>query len=184
MKSGDDNGSIGAGWRIDRPAAILAEAREHILMRLGRNIRDVVFAERLPAEGRRPGGKWLSRGRLFPRHIRTRHRTFLDRKQRGTGHSIEQKYLAGFGDLGNRFPFLAVVFDRYEIWASGQVMVPEIVMKRLKMPPSFSGGCIQANHAIRKQIVALPGSSIKIRRSRTCADKNQPALFIHRRAAP
>ena len=58
-----------------------------------------------------------------------------------------------FGDLGDGIDPLTVPDHRHQIGRAGQIRIPEIMVNRLKMPDSFSGGGIESYDRIREKVL-------------------------------
>jgi hypothetical protein len=79
----------------------------------------------------------LRRKCQFPRHVALRNRALLDAEHRLAGFTIENVHVArlrGDGECGNRGP---ATHDIEQRWRRGRVVIPEIVMNGLKVPPVF-----------------------------------------------
>ena len=66
----------------------------------------------------------------------------------------------------------------------GQVIVPVIVMRGLKVPFELPCSGIQGHQRRTIQVRPFPASAVEIRRRRTQGYEQHPALHIHRHEAP
>src|SRR5690606_8317320 len=122
---------------------------------LGRKIGiNVVFADQLTIKRRYHGREWLRRPRLFVRHITGGHRPLFDGPKRLTRYPVEYKKESMLGSNRYRIDFFAAVVYRNELRRCRKVIIPDVVMNRLKMPKPFAGTGIQCEDAISKQITA------------------------------
>src|SRR5437773_1400175 len=74
--------------------------------------------------------------------------------------------------------------DGDQVRVRRQVVVPQIMAKRLEMPESFAGAGVEAERAIGKQVITFARAPIEIGRGSAGADEHQPALLVHTGAAP
>jgi hypothetical protein len=100
------------------------------------------------------------------RHIALRHRLFFDRPHGLTGYAIEHKRHRLFSQLRNCFNLFAVDHNVAEDGRGRRIVVPHAVMHDLEVPHSLSGLGIEANQALRVQVVAQTVTAIKVMRWR------------------
>ena len=79
---------------------------------------------------------------------------------------------------------LAVVNDRDEIGIDRDVVIPDVVTERLKVPDAFAGLGVERDGAVGEEIVAEPVAAVKVKRRRAETGENQSALHVNTQATP
>src|SRR6266568_1748 len=149
-----------------------------------RKIRQVRFAHELPAKGLGLHREGLRARDLLSWNVRSGHWAVLHRKKRLAAQTVEEEYEPGLSDLCGGVSLATIARQSNQVRTERQIMVPEIVPERLEMPNPLAGECIQAQRAIRKEVIAFAVAPIEVGRGRAGAQENQAAFLVHARAAP
>ena len=117
-----------------------------------RNICDVIFGKSLARVGRRLHHLLLGGPGLFAGNIRRRNRPLFNWEERLSGFAVEDEELAELGRLDGSVNMLAANIQRNQSCRAGKVAVPQIVMHHLVVPNSLTGGGVQRNQAVGKEV--------------------------------
>ena len=124
MEAWNYNSSLHARRRESRPRAVLAKLFEDDFVGFRRNVRDILFIDRLPTERRRFDGERLGCRSLFADKVGWWHRSLFNWEKWHTRKPIEEEGITRLGDLRDRFSLAPLVSDRDYIGAGWQIMVP------------------------------------------------------------
>ena len=163
------------------------EARSDLL-RLGQKLRrevdQVVLADALAIERRRLRRKRLGRRRPFAGHVRFRHRALLDRPHFFPGHPIEDVGERLLRYLRQRLDLAAVHRDVDELRRGRKVVVPQPVMDGLEVPHPLAGVGVEADDALREQVVAEPVAAVEVVRRRRDRQVDVAKFLVDRHHVP
>src|SRR4029450_4758680 len=87
-------------------------------------------------------------------------------------------------DLRNCIDLLSTHRNRHQVRLRTEVVVPEAMMRRLKVPRDLSARSIQAQQGLGIQVGARPSASVEIVARRGGWNVQQPALGIDRQLRP
>src|SRR3546814_5415106 len=149
-------------WSSDVCSSDLPEGDAAPSLIEGRQCPHVPFAQRGPGKAGHAGRKGLSRGRALARNSAARHSPFHDGRERLSVAPIQYEYLTAFGRLeqcGNGAFWSRQIHQR---WLRGDIIVPQIMVRRLKGPAHGPAFRIQRNYRTRIAIVQC-GSMTAIR---------------------
>ena len=139
---------------------------ERPLPELGRVVDQVLLGAALQIVGRRLGRERLCGRQLLPGHVRLRHGALFNRPDRFAGLAVQRVEERLLGGLEDTLDLPAVHRDVHQHRCRRRVVVPDVMMHHLKMPPSLARLHIQRNHARTEEVVA----------------GMEPAVVVHRRA--
>ncbi len=166
---------------IARRAQDLLQPRD--LRRIEKRI-NLIRRESLSRESRRLGRKGLRRPRFLARRVALRHRALLDRPQWFARHAIQHEQEPELGRLRHDVDRLTVVLHREQLRRGGQIVIPQVMMHRLKMPQPFSGARVQRQQAISEQPRASAIRPVIIVGWRTQREIHDAAFLVDRNFAP
>ena len=145
----------------------------------------VLQRDALAAERRRLRRKRLGRVQPLPRHVRVGgDRAFLDRPDRLARLTVEDVRESLLRHLGDRVNRAAVDGNRHQVGRRREVVVPDAVVHRLKMPLALAGRRIEADERFGEEIGAQPASAPVVAARGAGRHVQQPAFFIERHEAP
>src|SRR5947207_15061219 len=147
---------------------ILCDFGESGRFQLRGEIENVLWIKALPGKWWGSRRKWLGRINALARHISVgRDGTFFDRPDRSARHAIEHEREAHLRDLRHSINPTSVHGDRHKIRLGAEVVVPQSVMRRLKVPVDLASGCIQTEECLGKEIGAktIPAVEVVARRA-------------------
>ena len=157
----DEQATLNGIVRARRPACTAPDAGQHERRHVAEERREdpAVVHQRVPLgrevdelrHDRIAARERLRRGRLLPRFLR--HRLLVDADQRFAGLAIEDIRPAGLADFSERTPRATV--DRHVEQHDGidRVVVPDIVMHLLEVPPVSPGLQLDRHDRRGKQVV-------------------------------
>ena len=102
-----------------------------------------------------------SRGE-FPWHIRSGHRRLDNWPNRFACFSIKDEQKTLLGDLHQCLDRLTFHLNINQIWSSGQIVIPNIVVHSLEVPDSLAGLAVQRDDTVGKKIVTATPPTIVI----------------------
>ena len=88
------------------------------------------------------------------------------------------------GGLGDGVDFFSVPFDGEQRGGRGKVAIPKVVAHALKMPDSFSGGGVEGDEAVGKQIIADAVGAVEVEGGGAGRDIDDAASGIERHSRP
>src|SRR4029453_17975278 len=115
---------------------------------------------------------------FFPGKRRRRRLAVLDREERRAGSAIEHEHLSELRHLRDGINRSAVALHGDEAGRRGKIPVPDIVLEALEVPEPLSGARVKGEHAIRKQVVAMPCRSEEIDRRGSRGGEHHAELLI------
>ena len=80
--------------------------------------------------------------------------------------AVEHEHVARFRDLRDGVDLLTVVRDRHDVRIGRQVVIPEVVAQRLKVPDPLARLCVKGDRAVGKEILAVAVAAVKVERRR------------------
>ena len=168
----------------DAPAQVLEPALD-IRSGLGGNVGDLrVVLESLARERRRFGRERLRWVGLFAVDIRGGYGAFLDVPNRFARRAVEDVPESLLRDLHHDVLPSSSGPAPSEHGLRGQVVVPEIVVRRLEMPLAFARADIQGDDAIAEEILAGPVGAVEVVGGRPSGDEQQAAFGVQAHAGP
>ena len=133
----------------------------------------------------RPGRERLRRVRPLAGRVGRRvDGTLLDRPHGAPGHAIEHVDESLLGYLCHGIDRPSVDGDRHEIGRRAEVVVPQTVVHRLKVPLARPGGARRGNDRFGKQVGARTPAAPVVAGWRAGRRVQQPARFIERHRRP
>src|SRR5262249_28410856 len=108
-----------------------------------------------------------------------RNRAFFNRPYRFAGYTVQDIEKSILSRLCDYIHHLSIVFDGEQFWSGFKIVVPEIVMRSLKMPKIFSRARIECENAVRKQVRPVTVRAVEIISGRAQWKISDTALFIH-----
>ena len=105
-------------------------------------------------------------------------RAFFDGPDRLSGHAIEDEDQAHLGRHDDRGDLLARDLDVDKGRGRGEIVVPESVVDRLKMPDALAGHRIQADDRFREEVVTLAVPAVVVVARRSDGEVEEPALLV------
>ena len=148
--------------REEWPRDIPGQDRFGFPAQLGGEINQIADGDPLLRERRRLGGKRLGGRVPLSGHITRCHRTLLDRPDRLAGHAVEHVGEALLADDRDRLDVAAVHGDVDQVRRRREVVVPDPVMHRLKVPDAFAGPGVETDQALGEQVVTGPVSAVVV----------------------
>src|ERR1051326_68396 len=132
---------------------------------------------------------WLGReglgGRIpFSGHIALRHRPFLDRPNRLTGHAVEYVEEGLLGGLRDRLDGLSIDSDVDEHRRTRDVHVPDAVVDKLVVPFALTRLQVDGDQGLSKQVGSRAMSAIIVAGAQVDREGGDAEFLIHRNLAP
>ena len=184
VEAGDDDRSLQARRVEGRPAADLSQSGEDRRAVGLADVGDVRLIEKLGGERRRLDRDRLRRRRLFAGNVGGGHGLFLDVEERLAGLAVEQEDIARLRHLRDGVDLLAVVRDRDQVGIDRQIVVPQVVMQRLKVPDALARPGVESDRAVGEQVVAMPVAAVEVEGGRSESGEDQAALHVDAEPAP
>ena len=166
------------------PYSNCSEPFERHPPQLRREVEQVVFGGALQIERRRLAGERLRRRRPLTRHRRLRHRPFLDGPDRLARRPVEDVGERLLAYLDDRLDRPAVHRDVGQDWPRGEVVVPYAVVHRLEVPDPLAGPGVDADQALRVQVVAVSVPAVLVVRGGRCRQVDVVELRVVRHPVP
>ena len=154
------------------------------LMDLGSPVGEEVLGEELASVRRGAGGKRLLRGGHFSGHRAGWIFVIFDGKKGRSIRTIKQVHKALFCGLCHRVNWFPAALHGEKNRGRGEIPIPNIVPDCLIMPDSFTRLGIQCDQAIRKQIIANPVRTVKVKHGGTGGNVYDSTFDINRHAGP
>src|SRR5215469_13565234 len=145
---------------------------------------NVIHGIFLACKGWRSGWERLCRPSFFPMHVTLRNRAPFNRPQRLASHAVENEQEALLRSLCDRIDCRTVPVDRHQLRSRCGVVVPEVMMHKLKVPQIFACSHVQRDEAIRKEILPLAICAIKVVGRSARGGVQDASFLIHRELAP
>src|SRR6266850_56858 len=165
----DDRSLRAAGTRVRHrkrrehwSIAVPADDGDRFLPQLGCEVDEVVDRHALLIVGRRLGGEGLRLRIPFAGHITARHGTLFDRPDRPARHAIERVDEADLRYLRDRLDLPSVDGDIEKNGSCRQIVIPDVVVDRLKVPDTFAGRRVQAYEAVCEQVLSRVSAAVRI----------------------
>ena len=172
-------------WTAGHDATLELEQPLAVRLVLRSDLRDLIRRKRHSRNRRRLQRERLRRPVLVTGNRIVGHdRPLFDAENRRARHAIEdeQKALLRINRHGrNRSPVSPHVDQRRR---RGQVVIPVVVMRRLKEPLQLAGRGVQREQRRAIQIRAEPIAAVEIGRGRACRHVRNPARFINGNESP
>ncbi len=184
VEAGEDDGAFAAGGEEGLVWEDTFEFGESLFVGFWRDVGDQVFGEDLAGEWGGDGWKGLVGPGEFAGESGGWGRGFVDGEEGFTGGSVEDKDVAGLGDLGDGIDAFAVVFHREEIGGGGEVAVPDIVVDELEVPDAFAGFGVEGQEAVGEEVGTHAVAAPEVEGCGTCGDEDHAALLIDGHTGP
>lgn len=127
---------------------------ERLLVQLRREIDQVLVAQTLDIDRRRPRRKRLGFSGTFAGNTGGRDRTLLDRPNWLAGQTIEDVNEGLLGDLRHRLDAASVDGDVDQIGRCRRVVVPQAMVDELVVPYLPAGRRVEAHQAVTIETVS------------------------------
>ena len=184
MKARDDHRPLLTGRIEGRPAADRPQSGEY-RRAVGRpDIGDVRLIEKLVREWRRLDRDRLRRRCLLARNVGGGNAPFLDVEERLARLAFEQKHIAGLRHLRDGVDPFTVANDRDQVGIDRQIMVPQVMTQRLKMPDTLARLRVECDRAVREQIIAAPVAAVEVEGRRSQSGEDKAAIRVDAKPAP
>ncbi len=118
------------------------------------------------------------------RHQLPKPGSLLDRKQRFAGAPVEDVDIAGLGDLRDRVDTATLAHHGDQAGRRGEVPVPDIVADGLEVPHPITRACIERQHAVGKEVVAVTVGAVEVERCRSGRREHEPGRRVDGHAGP
>src|SRR5271165_3773159 len=125
-----------------------------------------VGAEAVPSQRRGLQGEGLSRPTCFTGNVARRHGPFFQSKYGFAIAPVEYEHQPSLSDYGDRRNLFSFLHDVDQHWRGFQIVIPRVVMNRLKIPGQFSGVGMERNQRVAEKIFSLSVSGVKVRTGR------------------
>ncbi len=135
-----------------------------------------VLGEAMGAERRRHGGEWLRGRRLLAGNVARGDGTLLHRENRLTGLAVEDEQHAGLRGLDDGGRRGAAVRDRHERRRRSIVVIPQIVVNRLKRPDHSAGRGPQGHDRVGVAVPPEAEHAVVVGGSASGGDEHEAAL--------
>ncbi len=139
---------------------------------------DVVDREGVPHVGFRLGRVRLRRPAFLTRHLRLRHRPFLDRPDRLAGDAVEHVEPSGLVRGDDHVAVAAVVTDGGQLRRRAPIEVPEIVVHELEVPEPLAGARVERDDRRAEEIRADAVGAVEVVGGRAQRDEGDAALGV------
>ena len=182
----DDRLALAAdrGRREDRTELGPGGDADRLLPELRREVHQVVDRDSLQVEGRRPGREGLRRRVPLPRHAAGGHGPLLDRPDRFARHAVEDVGEGLLARLRDGLDLAAVDGDVQQVAGGREVVVPQAVVHGLEVPDPLAGLGVDADDALREQVVAGAHAAVPVVRWGPGGQVDVAQLLVHRHRAP
>ena len=120
----------------------------------------------------------------FAGHVALRHGDFRDRPHRLAGLTIQHEQQALFGGLRQRFDRSTILDGVDEDRRRRNVVIPQRMMRRLKVPAPFAGADVDRDDALAVEIRAGPKAAVHVAVRRFDGQIRQPKLLVGRDRGP
>ena len=157
---------------------------QRLLAQFRREVDEVVLRRALAVEGGRLGRERLGRRQHLAGHGALRHRAVLDGPDGLAGDTVEDVGERGLRDLGQRLDGLAVDHDVHDVRRRADVVVPDAVVDGLEVPDAFAGFDVQADDALREQVVANTVAAVVVVGRRGQGDVDVAEFLVGREHRP
>ena len=77
-----------------------------------------------------------------------------------------------------------VVRDRHEVRIDRQVVIPQVVAQRLKVPDPFARVRVEGDRAVGEQVLAVAVAAVEVERRRPESSEDEAALDVDAEPAP
>src|SRR5262249_13445440 len=124
------------------------------------------------------GGKGVGGGGDFSRHAARRHEPLFDGEDRFAGGSLEHVHHSGLRHLNHDGDLHATLSHGRQRGGRRVVVIPDVVVRCLKVPDYAAGGGAQRNDGIRVAVLAEPHATEVIGRGTRRRQEDQIASGI------
>ena len=133
---------------------------------------------------RRVGRIRLRRPALLARHIRLRHRPFLDRPDRLAGDAVEHVQPRRLGADDHHLTVAAVVADGGQLRGGARIEIPQVVVNELEVPQPLPRARLERDDGRPEQIAADAVHAVEVIRRRSERHVDDAAPRVDRHLAP
>ena len=112
------------------------------------------------------------------------NRLLIDPEQRLTCDPIEDVYPTRLARLGGRFSDSTVDLHIKENDGIGRIIVPQIMVNLLIVPPVLSRLCFHGQHRNGEKIISSTDPAVEVRSRITCGEIYKAQLRVHCRGLP
>src|SRR4029453_15370259 len=165
-------------------ARALENADDACALRLVKIWVHVGFGEFQPRKRRRPRRKRLGRRWLLAWNVALRPRPFLDRPERLPRRAIEDVEQTELCRLRDDVDRLAVVRDGQQLRPCYKIVVPQIVVEKLKVPEPLARAQFEREQRVAEQVISLAIASPQIECRRPERKVADAALLVDGELGP